>query len=542
MESAEYTALPNLQRERFFNPSAGIEDDYDLIYNQGVVEVGWPEGAIKIFEYLARPHTGMVVGVELGDEGKGRFVDNKIGALLDIPGVKMVYAIRVQGGNNSGHTAEREGMKIATHLVPLGVMYEEVIGIMDSGMIIHDDLRDEVEILEGKVGDLGGKLYLSGDAILSTDLERAEELLNRKKKKEAGGGTGRGIGPAYAHHYDRQGFHIYDLLDDGWRDKFGTQYDSYAAEFRNHEMELSALDVPDFLGTKQTGEEHKRKVGTKEEFLDNLEDFRTWLIDRNMVRNTFIMHRNIYRDLQVGVVTELAQAMGLHAWLGTRPDVTSSDTSGYVVGPSTKLWKLEDFEDRVGIFKITYDSSVGAREMPTQVKLPKSIRKPEDLPSDAKPEEQWAAYVRDAAHEFGTTTGRPRDILHLDLELLRYNARMAGIESLAGTHLDIARENEYINVCTHYTDKYGKVVPYEPGLRHLEGIVPHYIRLPGWDGDAVRKARSFDELPENAKKFLSFIQRRTGYPIIAATTGPERSNYVDIPHYLPRNGTIFSLS
>ena len=105
---------------------------------------------------------------------------------------------------------------------------------------------------------------------------------------------------------------------------------------------------------------------------------------------------------------------------------------------------------------------------------------------------------------------------------------MGGIEALAATHLDIAREGRPIKVCTHYVDMQGKYVPYQPGVKYQEGLIPQYIELPGWDGEATQKATSVDELPENAKKFLAFVQLQVGVPIIAATTGPERKHLVEI--------------
>ena len=150
------------------------------------------------------------------------------------------------------------------------------------------------------------------------------------------------------------------------------------------------------------------------------------------------------------------------------------------------------------------------------------------MPHDATIDQKRAAYIREEAHEYGTTSGRPRDILHLDLEMIRYNCRMAGVEALAGTHLDIAREGENIKVCTHYTDLSGNRVPYQPGLRYLKDVIPNYIELPGWDGKKAAKAKSTKVLPENAKKFLAFVQGTTGYPIVAVTTGPARKNFVVI--------------
>ncbi|MCJ7828028.1 adenylosuccinate synthetase, partial [Patescibacteria group bacterium] len=467
-----------------------LQKDLKKIYEQDDYQVGWPEKAEKRSQNLARPHTVSVVGIDLGDEGKGRIVDNCLQSMLDTS--KLVYAIRFQGGNNSGHSVETGGTKLALHLVPSGVLYENVVGIMDRGLVVHPDLKDEVELVEGVVGDIKARLFLSEEAILATDLERAEEVLNRQRQGKAAGGTGRGIGPAYAHHYDRLGFHVDDLTRAGWKEVFGGQYDRYQKEFFVHGLELAGMAVPDFRETKRTGESQTRIVGQRGEYLDRLEHFRDWLIKRDMVRNTHLLHREIYSDLTKGVLFEGAQALGLHPWLGTRPDVTSSDTSTFGIHAGTGLWKADDILDRIGVFKITYTSSVGVRVMPTQVSLGDEIKKPGDLSPDASDEQKWAAYVWDEAHEFGTTTGRPRDILHLDLEMMRYNCHMAGIEVLAGTHLDIAREGEEISVCTHYT-RDGRVVPYQPGLRYQQDVVPNYAKLPGWDGGAARRAKSYGD-------------------------------------------------
>ncbi|KKT73298.1 MAG: Adenylosuccinate synthetase [Microgenomates group bacterium GW2011_GWA2_44_7] len=477
---------------------------------------------------FVRANTIAVCGVALGDEGKGRIVDNKLGALLEIPGVTMAYVIRCQGGNNAGHTVEKSGKKLALHQVPSGVMYDKAVGIMDRGMVIHpEDLQTEVAYVEEAVGDTRGKLILSQDAILTTDLERAEEILNRKRQHQSGGGTGRGISPAYAHFTDRLGNKVSDILEDNWREEFGKKYDNYVTLFQAFDMSLAQTSVPDFRAIKQKKAEIARTVGSKQEFLDRLESARTWLIKRDIVQNTFLIHASAYKDLSKGIIFEMAQAMGLHLWNGTRPDVTSSDTSLYGIQSGTGFWKAENISERLGVFKITYTSSVGAREMPTMIPLAKSVRGPADLVPDATNDEKFAAFVRQEAHEFGTTTGRPRDILWLDIPFLTYNIHMSGVESLAATHLDIARSDMKIKICTHYADLQGNVVPYQPGLEYQQGVVPAYVELDGWDSQDVRNATSFDDLPENAQKFLAFIQRRTGVPIVIATTGPDRKNYLD---------------
>lgn len=392
-------------------------------------------------------------------------------------------------------------------------MHPEAIGIMDTGMSINpDDLMAEVKYVENLVGDTRGKLLVSENAILNTDLDRAEEQLNRLKQGKSAGGTGRGISPSYAHHYDRLGLHIYDLVNENWRETLGSQYDRYLRELELYGLDLPNISVPDLAEIKRTGSSQTRLVGTKEEFLDRLETARTWLIDRKMVQNTYIIHKDLYQNDSQAVVIEMAQAVGLDPWTGTRPDVTSSTTSLYGLPQGTSFWEPKDIAERIGVFKLTYTSSVGARRMPTHAN------------------NSWAEETRNEAHEFGTTTGRPRDILYLDLDFLRYNIKVSAVEVLAGTHLDIAREDVPIRVATHYT-KNGQRVPYQPGLQYQEDVEVHYMELPGWDGKACSQARSFEELPYRAQQYLSFIQLVTGYPIVTVTNGPERQAMIELPGY-----------
>jgi len=523
-------SLPELQRQRWLHPDQYIQEDFRAVYIEGQVIVGSPTDAEGIFSKAVKRNSVAVAGVELGDEGKGRVVDNKLGALLDIPGVEMAYVIRSQGGNNAGHSVEKGDQKLALHQVPSGVMYDEAVGIMDKGMVIHpEDLRSEIELAEEVVGDTRGKLILSGDAILVTDLERAEEKFNRKVQDKAGGGTGRGISPAYAHFTDRLGNKINDLLAENWREILGKRYDHYIKKFEAEEMSLANTTVPDFKASKSAKAEVVRSVGTREEFLDRLEYTRSWLIERDMVvQNTYLIHQEAYEDLSKGVIFEMAQAAGLDLYNGTRPDVTSSNTVLHGIANGTGFWMPDMIDEKIGVIKATFTSSVGARHMPTEIPLNKSIRGPKDLGPDASADEQFGAFTREFAQEFGTTTGRPRDILWLDIPFLNYNIQMSGVDVLAATHLDVARKDLKIKICTHYTDLQGKFVPYQPGLEHQQGVVPQYVEVYGWDAEDVRKAKSFDDLPENAKKFLAFVQRRTGVPIVIATTGPDRENYLEL--------------
>ncbi len=475
---------------------------------------------------LVRPNTEAVVGGAFGDEGKGRIIDNLIENLFKRPGVKSVYVIRYQGGNNAGHTIEKDGITLALHVVPSFVLYPKAKGIMDRGEVIHpEDLQTEVEYIEKRIKwSLIGKLFLSQDAILCSDLERAEEILNRAKSGDAKGGTGRGISPSYAHFIDRTGFTIRHLLSPDWQKVFGHRYDMYEKLFAAFSQELDGkkladIAVPDFKNFLRKNTSVIRTVGSKKIFLSRLAATRAWLKKREMVINIEPLYRKIHNDPSVGILFEGSQAAGLDAYNGTRPDVTSSDTtlSGIKAGTGGH-WVEKNLSDSYAVIKATYTSSVGERKMPTHVKANTSPK--------ATTDEKWAAWVQEAAHEYGTTTGRPRDITILDLEMLTFNLKISGAEKVVVTHLDIARENQDVKVCTHYTNKNGQRIPYQPNLADLALVIPHYTTLPGWDGNACQQARTFKELPPNAKRYLTFLEKSLGYPIAGATTGPDRQHLI----------------
>ncbi len=535
-----FQTMVNERNPRFFDPVPFIQKDIDRIYNKEQVTVGMPMGAEVLLNALSREHTVAIVGAQLGDEGKGRIVDNKLEQILSIPGIQMAYVVRFQGGSNAGHTVYTpEGVKIPLHQVPSCINEERAVGIMDSGMVINmEALKTEIEDGEAIVGDLRNRLYLSAEAKLVTDLERAEEVVNRfKSSGKSGGGTGMGISPTYANDLSRLGTHVKDLMAENWREVYAARYDRYAKEFAVHDFEIETMQVPDLRATRDQKKAVTRNLGSMDEFLDRLESVRNWYIERDasqpdkpsMIQNTFMMHHRMYQNLNAGVLFEGAQAVGLHHALGRLPDVTSSDTSINGTAAGTQLWRAQDIREKIGVMKITYMSSVGSAHMRTDLMLPRGKVEDAGMLSE---EQLYGLWIREEAHEYGTTTGRPRDICLLDLEMMRYNIRMGGIEMLAGTHLDIAREDMPLKVCTHYVDKTtGERVPYQPGVWHQENLRPVFIDLPGWDGAEAQKARTFDELPDNAKKFLSFVQAQTATPITAVTNGPHRDQLVDMPRW-----------
>lgn len=515
-------------QERFLHPTDSLQKSFEDIYEKNKIKIGPDKNQAITPHKELRKNTFAIVGGALGDEGKGRFVDNIVEELLDKKKIDRVSVIRFQGGNNAGHTVEKDGQVLKLHLVPSGAFYENAVGIIDTGVAVHpEDLATEVNYVEDAVGNITNRLILSETAILATDLERAEEKLNNIRAGKSSGGTGRGIGPAYAHHLDRRGLVIRDLLSKNWRETLSDKYDQYENEFSAYGLDLKNIEVPDYAKTLKTGTEEKRTIGTKKTFLKRLEEARSWILDSDITQNTLPLHHTIFEDKKQGVVFEGAQAAGLDAWLGTRPDVTASNTRSYGVTEGTGFWKRENIEEVIAVVKVPYTSSVGSRKMPTHIDLAKDKDgRPLPLSENATAEQEWAEWVRDTAREYGTTTGRARDINHLDLEMLRYNLHTTSADSVVVTHLDVAREEDVIKVCTHYEDGQGQVIFYQPDLERLKDVFPSYIELPGWDGEKVQKAKNKRELPENSRKFLAFLQDRLGYPIVAATTGPARENYI----------------
>lgn len=515
---------------RFFTPDLFVEQDFNAVYIDEDLFIGSPYDLERTMSHLTRRGSAIIVGAQFGDEGKGAMIDRKIQELLKVPGIDLVYVIRYQGGSNAGHTVySPDGQKVPLHQIPSSIMYAETVGIMDSGMIIHlEDLRTEIEDAEAVVGDLRGRLLLSPDAMLATDLERAEEVFNRYLSEgNADGGTGRGISPAVAGRIDRTGSTISDLLSEDWEVHFRRKYQQLEVAIRaemDYPFNLDNMEVPNLRGIRDDVNP-RIKVGSENEFIERMADVRTWLLEREMITNTYRLHHQTFNDLSKGILFEGSQAVGLHPFLGRYPDVTATDTTVQGVN-TTKLWVADNIQEKIGVFKLTYQSSVGSARMITNIDLPRSALTDKEIQSlDA--DQAYGNRVRVDAHERGTTTKRYRDICYLDLELMRYNCRMGGIEMLAATHLDIAYEDAEIKVCTHYTDLHGNRIPFEPGIKYQEGLIPHYISLPGWSGEAARNAKSYNELPLNAQKYLAFVQRSLGVPIVLATNGPERQHMID---------------
>lgn len=213
------------------DPRVIIAKNLEAVYTQGDIAIGEPTVTEAIFQQLSRENTICIAGAQNGDEGKGRAIDDYLRRMSQDPGITNVVVIRYAGGSNAGHTVYTEGgEKIPLHQVPSGVVQERSVCLMERGMVLHpEDLATEIIDAEHKLGrSLMGRLIVHPEAIMVTDLHRAEEVMNRSLSRgKADGGTGRGISPAYAHALTRTGNEMGDLFRDNWQDLMGAQYDIY---------------------------------------------------------------------------------------------------------------------------------------------------------------------------------------------------------------------------------------------------------------------------------------------------------------------------
>lgn len=509
----------------YLKPHAHLKEDIKAIYKTNNLIVGEQKYVPQDSDTSSFRFVG-IIGGQLGDEGKGRIVDNKISLLLENKDIKQIYVIRFNGGSNAGHTIEQDGIKLALHQVPSGVFHKQALGIMDTGMAINvEDLATEVSYIEKAVGSLLGRLFLSERASLNTDLERALEWFNNQNRTQSQGGTSRGISPTYSRRLDRTGLIIRDLVADNWKTRLGQQYSDLAILFKAHGIKLSSVVVPDFTAAVKKKQAMTRKLGSRTVFLERLDKARTWLLKRKLITDTIALHEKAALDPSIGVLFEGAQGIGLDPWLGTWPDVTSSPTTFTGITTGTGFYTPDMLLDRIAIIKHN-PSSVGKRRMPTHIPLPQNSN---EVAKDASSELRYAAWIREIANERGTTTGRYRDLNYLDLPFLIFNLRVSGANQIGITHLDIAKEDMPVKVCYSYKDNTGNFVRYRPDLAFLEKVVPLYTELPGWSGELCQKAKRFADLPENAKKYLAFIQKRTGYPITILTTGAAHANIIEVP-------------
>ncbi len=419
----------------------------------------------------------VVVGAQWGDEGKGKIVD-LLSQQVDV-------VARYQGGPNAGHTVVINGEETVLHQIPSGILWPQTTCIIGNGVVIDPDvLREEIEFLQKKGIQVGGRLLISHRAHLIMPyhrlLDSSREDASSQDKKI--GTTGRGIGPAYVDKYDRTGVRIVDLLNrDFFREKI-------AFNIQEKNKVLQQIYDSEKLDPEKIIADYVRF----DEFIDEY------------VTDTSI-HLNNAIDEGKTVLFEGAQGTMLDVDFGTYPYVTSSNpiAGGACVGLGVGPTKIDDV---LGIVK-AYTTRVGMGPFPTEF------------------DPVFAEKMRQLGSEFGATTGRPRRCGWFDAVVVSHAVRVNGLTSLAITKLDVLDTLEEIKICTAY--KVGnKVINHYPAELWLQDAVdPVYETHPGWLAQTA-EAKSFDALPENARKYLKRIQELIGVGISIVSVGSDRKQTI----------------
>jgi adenylosuccinate synthase len=418
-----------------------------------------------------------VIGTQWGDEGKGKIVDLLCEA-FDV-------VARYQGGHNAGHTVKFGDHHFALRLIPSGILHPGKLCILGNGMVIDPEaLLDEIENLRGLGVRIEENLKISESAHVILPYHRALDLAREEAAGKAKiGTTGRGIGPAYETKVSRYGIRVSDLLDpDVLRDKI-----DFACAEKNPVLQSV----------------YGKETYDPKRLFDDYTRFGEVLAAR-ITNGTVLINQNIRAGKRV--MFEGAQGTMLDVDHGTYPFVTSSNT--VVGGVCTGLGVAPKHVHQViGVAK-AYTTRVGGGAFPTEL-------------NDATGE-----HLRKRGNEFGTVTGRPRRTGWLDLPVVRTSAMLNGIDALAITKLDVLDDFDEIPVCTHY-NVHGEKWPTFPAFAVAHNdYKPEYRTLKGWKKSTVG-ITSYDDLPQQAKDYVRYIEDETECPASIISTGPRREETIE---------------
>ncbi len=428
------------------------------------------------------PHTA-VVGLQWGDEGKGKIVD-LLTARHDV-------IVRYNGGANAGHTVAVAGERYALHLIPSGILYSDKTCVIGNGVVVDPEkLLEEMATLRGRGIEVGDNLKVSNRAHLvlpyhkEQDAAYEEFLAARSGLGEANaaiGTTRRGIGPAYADKVRRStALRVGDLLHpERLRSRLEISCGLRAAEMAALGVKAPAPDPVDLT----------------ERFAAFGAALRPHITD-----SVYLLHDLVAEGRSL--LFEGANASLLDIDHGTYPFVTSSNCSSLGIPAGTGLpGRL--VERVVGIMK-SYSTRVGGGPFPTELL------------------DETGDRIRERGREYGTTTGRPRRCGWLDVVAVRYAAMICGADALACTLLDVLSGLDELKICTAYRRGGQRTERFLPDAEDLEGWVPEYETLPGWSEEIVDTSDR-SGLPANAQRYLERIEELVGVPIELVGVGPERN-------------------
>ncbi len=418
----------------------------------------------------------VIVGMQWGDEGKGKVVDYLTG--------QADMVVRHQGGNNAGHTVVVNGKQTVLHLIPSGILHEGTVCVIGNGTVLDPAvLGQELDSLDASNCFYNDRLFISGGAHVIMPyhkvLDGAQEKFRGNRKI---GTTGRGIGPAYADKADRLGIRFADFVDPNL--------------FRQKLTDI--LEYKNVLLTKVFDETPLDPDAIIEEYSAYADRLRPFVAD-----SVAIVHTALKGNKRL--VFEGAQGTMLDLDHGTYPYVTSSTTisggvcAGAGVGP-------QNVKGVIGIVK-AYSTRVGEGPFPTELL------------------DDTGEQLRKQGNEFGATTGRPRRCGWLDCVQLRRAAKLNGTTGIVLTKPDVLGVLDSIRVCTSYEID-GKTVDEFPAqIDQLEKVTPVFEELSGWKAD-ISGCRAWEDLPENARRYFERIEALIEVPIYIVSVGPGREETI----------------
>ena len=416
-----------------------------------------------------------VIGGQWGDEGKGKVIDYLAGS--------VDYVVRYSGGNNAGHTVVNDQGTFQLHLVPSGVCWPGVRGIIGNGVVVNPDvLLDELTMLASRGIDIN-QVYVSERAHVIMPYHILLDRLEEEARGSAAiGTTGQGVGPAYMDKTARMGIRVGDLLDG----------EGLVARLK------PTLAFKNALITKIYG----GQCISLEEMLAKCRNWAEWL--RPHVQSTEQMVQNLLEQ-DKRLLLEGAQGTLLDIDHGSYPYVTSSSPS--IGGACTGLGlNPHSIVGVLGVFK-AYSTRVGGGPMPSEL------------------HGEMANALREKAHEYGTTTGRPRRVGWFDAIAASYSRQINGFTGLVLTRLDILDGFPSVKICVGYRAS-GKDIDYFPANTGVLGqCEPVYEELPGWD-QPTASATDLSQLPDNAIAYVRRIEELVGCQAQIISTGPSREETI----------------
>lgn len=419
-------------------------------------------------------NTLVVCGIQWGDEGKGKMTDY-LAQAADV-------VVRYQGGNNAGHTITFGGNKYALQSIPSGIFNPHIKNVMANGMVVNPKaaIGELDKLRERGIRDF--QLYISDRAAVIMPyhlaLDGAYEALKGGKQI---GTTKKGIGPAYSDKYSRVGIRMGDLLD---KEYFAERLHDALLQ-KNMELKMLGLEQFDFDTLYK-------------EYLGYGETLRPYITDTSILLNS---------EIEAGhkVLFEGAQGVMLCIDNGTYPFVTSSSPTAASVPLGAGI-APRYINNVLGICK-SYTTRVGAGPFPTELFT------------------EQADYIRDRGHEYGTVTGRPRRVGFLDCVVLRHACRVSGVNYLSLMLFDVLSGVKDLRICVGYKLD-GKVIDYIPScLSALERCEPVYETMETWEED-LTDMKTYDELPEAAKKYIRRVEELTHTEVAFVSVGPDRTQTI----------------